>query len=131
MAKQSNVQAISEESLKCGYEVSDISRKAIAVGTLVLMTLTAVMIVGLILIFFWWKGWIQSFYNHKYFLKAPEQIPPQPRLQDNPYGDYQEWLKKQNKVLHFHGWVNRQEGIISIPIDDAMNELIKENERQK
>jgi len=131
MTKQSDVRIISNKSLESGYEVSDISRKTIAIGTFALMILTAIMIIGLILIFFWWKGWIQSFYHQKYFLTAPEQTPQQPRLQDNPYGEYQNWRREQEKLLHSQGWVNREEGTISISIDEAMDQLIQENLEQK
>jgi hypothetical protein len=48
------------------------------------------------------------------------RLPSAPRLQQDPRGEYYtHWLNDQQK-LHNYGWVNKDAGIVRIPIDDAM-----------
>lgn len=47
-------------------------------------------------------------------------LPPQPRLQSNSSLDLQQELAHENYELHNYLWVDRSKGIVSIPIDRAM-----------
>ncbi len=53
-------------------------------------------------------------------------LPPAPRLQVAPSRDFQAYLAHENKILNTYGWVNRQQGIVRIPIQQAMNLLLKQ-----
>lgn len=53
-------------------------------------------------------------------------MPPAPRLQVAPQADYQVYKDHENKVLNTYGWVNHQKGIVRIPIQQAMNLLLKQ-----
>jgi hypothetical protein len=46
--------------------------------------------------------------------------PPEPRLQTNPREDLHDMRVKEDEVLHSYGWVDRNGGIVRIPIDDAI-----------
>jgi hypothetical protein len=50
---------------------------------------------------------------------------PAPRLQERPVQDIRTYLESQERVLNSYGWVDRQKGVVHIPIDRAM-ELIAE-----
>ncbi len=50
-------------------------------------------------------------------------LPPEPRLQQAPIADLQEMLAAQDKLLHTYGWVDRQHGIVRVPIDRAIDML--------
>lgn len=57
---------------------------------------------------------------------AAERPPtPGPRLQVSPEADLEQWLAAEHEKLNSYGWVNREAGIVRIPIDRAI-ELIAE-----
>ena len=55
----------------------------------------------------------------------PRQLPPEPRLQTDPYRDLRELLGAENAILESYGWVDQGAGIARIPIGRAM-ELLTE-----
>lgn len=52
-------------------------------------------------------------------------LPPEPRLQPNPQTDLAVYLEEQKTELDTYGWVDRQNGVVRIPIDRAMELLLK------
>ncbi len=52
-------------------------------------------------------------------------IPPEPRLQVNAPEDLKKLRAQEDSVLNTYGWVDRQKGIVRIPIDRAIDELVK------
>jgi len=53
-------------------------------------------------------------------------LPPEPRLQPKPGNDLQDYLEDQYTELNTYGWVDRSNGIVRIPIDRAMQLLLKQ-----
>src|SRR6266511_3050364 len=53
------------------------------------------------------------------------QLPPEPRLLVNPTRNLQEMRAREDEVLHSYGWVDRQAGIVRIPIDRAIDLLVE------
>jgi hypothetical protein len=55
-------------------------------------------------------------------LAATEQnrVPPEPRLQTSPREDLQNFREQEDTVLKSYGWVDRNAGIVRIPIEEAM-----------
>jgi len=49
-----------------------------------------------------------------------ERLPPAPRLQQKPRNERYEFQIEEQTFLGSYGWMNRDEGIVHIPIDDAM-----------
>jgi uncharacterized iron-regulated membrane protein len=47
-------------------------------------------------------------------------VPPQPRLQTDPRGDLLALREAEDRTLTTYGWVNRNAGIVRIPIEQAM-----------
>jgi len=47
-------------------------------------------------------------------------VPPEPRLQTNPREDLAELRAKEDQVLTSYGWVDKNAGVVRIPIDEAM-----------
>jgi hypothetical protein len=47
-------------------------------------------------------------------------LPPYPRLQQSPWGNLSEFKEAQNKALESYGWVDRQNGVVHLPIERAM-----------
>ena len=52
--------------------------------------------------------------------------PPQPRLQTNPPEDLAQFLVDEEKRINTYYWIDRQKGIVHIPIEQAMQELAEE-----
>jgi hypothetical protein len=46
--------------------------------------------------------------------------PPEPRLQTDPRQDLADMLAKEDDVLGSYGWVDKNAGVVRIPIDAAM-----------
>lgn len=57
-----------------------------------------------------------------YPLAATEdtRVPPEPRLQTNPRQDLRDLLVQEDEILSSYGWVDRNTGVVRIPIDEAM-----------
>jgi len=49
-----------------------------------------------------------------------ERLPPAPRLQQKPQNEFSEFRRDEQSLLEGYGWMNRNEGIVHIPIEDAM-----------
>jgi hypothetical protein len=56
--------------------------------------------------------------------------PPEPRLQVSPRHDMRLMRAEENSMLQSYGWVDRQAGIVHIPIGRAMDLLIEKAEPQ-
>lgn len=46
--------------------------------------------------------------------------PPKPWLQEEPFGDLQALRAHESAVLDHYAWADRGQGVIRMPIDDAM-----------
>jgi hypothetical protein len=50
----------------------------------------------------------------------PQQVPPQPRVEEHPQAELQQLRAEEDRLLSTYGWVDKQKGIVRIPIDRAM-----------
>jgi hypothetical protein len=51
---------------------------------------------------------------------AATRQPPEPRLQTNPRADLQELRAHEDALLNSYGWIDKQDGVVRIPIEEAM-----------
>ena len=56
---------------------------------------------------------------------AMRRLPPEPRLQVNPRGDLANLRRAEDQVLDSYGWVDRNAGIVRIPIEQAMKLMVE------
>ena len=54
-----------------------------------------------------------------------QQFPPQPRIEDHPTVEMEQLNASEDKILSTYGWVNKNAGIVRIPIDQAMELQMK------
>lgn len=47
-------------------------------------------------------------------------IPPEPRLQAKPVLDHEQLMREQELILNSYRWIDRENGIVAIPINHAM-----------
>jgi len=50
-------------------------------------------------------------------------IPPEPRIEVAPYEQLQQLRAKEDHVLNTYAWVNKQAGVVRVPIDRAIDLL--------
>ena len=48
------------------------------------------------------------------------QLPPEPRLQTNPREDLSDLRAREDQILSTYGWVDKNAGVVRIPIEQAM-----------
>jgi hypothetical protein len=53
------------------------------------------------------------------------RLPPSPRLQQFPRTEFYEFRVNELRRLDTYGWVNKDAGIVHIPIDDAMKLVLQ------
>lgn len=51
------------------------------------------------------------------------ELPPEPRLQVRPGSDYERFREREEAALHGYGWVDRERGVVKIPIERAIEVL--------
>ena len=49
-----------------------------------------------------------------------ERLPPAPRLQQFPANELYQFRQTEQSLLDRYGWMNREAGVVHIPIDQAM-----------
>jgi len=52
-------------------------------------------------------------------------LPPGPRLQVNPVLDLEHYREEQREQLENYGWVDKEGGVVRIPIERAMDLMIE------
>jgi hypothetical protein len=105
-----------------GHQPDDVSVRGIfgfGVGFLV----AAVVISGLVWLLFVYLSDREASHAAPVFPLAVDQeqrLPPEPRLQTNPRQDLLDLRAQEDHVLTTYGWVDKNAGIVRIPIDEAM-----------
>ena len=54
------------------------------------------------------------------------QTPPEPRIQPDPNLDLWRLRAREDQILHSYGWSDQKAGTVRIPIDRAMDLLLKQ-----
>lgn len=108
-----------------GYEKRDASIKGLLLFGLGLA-------VTIVVVFFLMK-WTLNFLSAQSPLGPPaapfaneRTLPPSPRLQARPHLDLRSYCEEQLSDLNSYGWVDQQNGVVHIPIDQAMDLLLKQ-----
>jgi hypothetical protein len=115
------------ENLEVHHETTDVNFRAIlAFGAG--MIIVAVGIHFLIWLLF---GYFTSREAQRVPLEYPlaasqgERVPPEPRLQTSPREDLRELRASEDALLDGYGWVDKNAGIVRIPIDEAIRITLK------
>ena len=57
--------------------------------------------------------------------KAPKVAMEEPRLQPDPRGDMDNARAEAMRQLHGYGWIDREKGIVHLPIEEASAGLLE------
>jgi hypothetical protein len=118
MSRDEPQEAGAQNSRRVGHELSDVGAKYISASALIL----AFAIAGNYLI-------VLETFKHFYAgpstpqqtLEGAAPLFPEPRLQVNPRRDLDQLKAQENEVLTTYGWVDRDSGVVRIPIEHAMD----------
>jgi hypothetical protein len=55
-----------------------------------------------------------------------EHLPPEPRIQADPPADLKALRGQEDAILTTYGWVDRQGGVVRVPIDVAMQQVLEQ-----
>lgn len=73
---------------------------------------------------------IFRFFSHEYQTQesakqSQQQIPPEPRIEVEPWQQLVNVHARENHILNTYAWVNQKDGTVRIPINQAIDELAK------
>ena len=105
------------------HETSDVNFRAILASAGGLLALGAV-VYFVVYLFFWSLARREDIASRDlmYPLAAGQgdRLPPEPRLQTNPRRDLKDLRDAEDALLKSYNWVDRNAGVVRIPIDEAM-----------
>ena len=107
------------------HEKRDANLRAIAMFGGVLFLTIAGVLIGMRFLFFHFAK-EQSLGTRQTPFANARVLPPEPRLQTNPRRDLEKYMAAQKRELTTYGWVDRQNGVVRVPIDRAMRILLKQ-----
>src|SRR5580693_4861380 len=105
-----------------GHEQSEVSVRFIVVSLAVLLVgtfLVAVLVVGI------FRFFSNEFQTQESAKQSQQQIPPQPRIEVEPFKQLIDVHAREDHVLSSYAWVDKSQGTVRIPIDQAIDELAK------
>lgn len=103
------------------HETSDVNIRAVF-GFGFGLAIAAVVIGGAVWLLFHYFSAREArptFTEYPLAAEAP-RLPPEPRLQVNPRQDLLDLRAREDQVLDSYSWVDKNEGVVRIPIDRAM-----------
>ena len=109
-----------------GHEQREVNPMLIvwsAVGLAIGTVLSCVIVWGVF-------NYFKSSYEHEYSkipapVAAPAGIPSGPRIQEHPAEEIKALHAHEDHVLGSYAWVDKEDGIVRIPIDRAMDLLLQ------
>jgi len=117
----------SKEALSAGHEVGDIHPKPIIIGLIGVILFSAVSFAVVVVLF--------KFLAADATRTSPRPSPlnptraarmaPEPRLQVDPWGDWDTYKASQDRLLQNYSWVDKESLLVRLPIERAM-ELVLE-----
>lgn len=115
------------------YETRDVKVRPLAVfiaGLTVLLIVSYLIVLGVFRLFNAQKTAADATADPVAVERAalpPEQrLPAEPRIQSDPPGDLQVLRRAEERILNHYGWIDRDAGLVHIPIDQAMKLVVQE-----
>jgi hypothetical protein len=104
------------------HEHSDVNIRAILGFGAALIVVAAVVHLLIYVLFGYFSGREGATVPAEYPLAAAQgqREPPEPRLQTDPRQDLADLRAREDEQLNSYGWVDKNTGIVRIPIDAAM-----------
>jgi hypothetical protein len=119
------VDTTTQKAEQLGHEPSDlhITRTLWVAGGL--LTVIAIVLVSVWILLKLSDEPVESF-DHS-AVSVDQVVSSEPRLQVAPSRELNELLARKRQILHSYGWIDREAEIVHIPIEQAMQLLVKRN----
>jgi len=106
---------------RAGFEESDVNVFAVGkVGiALLLVTILAMALVGGVF------NYLKSMEGGEAKATDPAKVFPEPQLEKTPIPDLKAVRAAEDRVLTTYDWVDKQKGVVRIPIAQAMDMVVK------
>jgi hypothetical protein len=105
------------------HEESDINIRAIFGFGLGLLVVAVVIHIGIYFVFVFFstrEASAKGARNYPLAAGQENRLPPEPRLQTTPRQDLRDLRAAEDQILSGYRWVDRNAGIVRIPISEAM-----------
>ena len=106
-----------------GHEQSEVSVRVIVVSL-------AVLLIGALMVCFLVVGIFQYFHHEnqvdQIVKNTQQQIPPEPRVEEHPWEQLVTVRAREDHVLNTYAWVDQQNGVVRVPINQAIDMLAKQ-----
>jgi hypothetical protein len=115
------------DNVEVQHEESDVNIRAIFGFGAALFVVAIVVHLLIWVLFRYFDGRERLNVPAEYPLAAAQgnRLPPEPRLQENPRQDLSDLRAKEDQILGTYGWVDRNAGVVRIPIDAAMKLVLE------
>lgn len=107
------------------HEVTDVEIRPIATWAVGLIVLTGVVLVLMLWLFTYFAARQAKLDIPLSPLRVTQETPPEPRLEVALDQVLREVRAHEAALLHSYAWVDRQAGVVRIPIERAMTRLIE------
>ena len=104
------------------HEHSDVNITAILAfgGSLIVVAAVIHLLIYVLFGYFTSREQVQTPAEYPLAASQGHREPPEPRLQTDPRQDLADLRAKEDDQLTSYGWVDRNAGVVRIPIDQAM-----------
>ena len=112
-----------------GLTASELGYQPDRTNVRAIVIFTAALGGGLILVFIviWWLQMVFATPDEPpdaFVYETGAQLPPPPRLQESPAKDLEKLRQREHERLNEYAWVDREQGVVRIPIDRAMHLML-------
>jgi hypothetical protein len=113
------------EQRQPGYEVRDVNAWAVGRFGIALVLLCLVAVALLLGLFHYFESTFGGPLPNTGLNMDARSLPPAPTLQRTPVLDLQRFRAAEDEILNSYSWIDRQHGIVHVPIDVAIDLLAK------
>jgi hypothetical protein len=110
------------DNVEVHHEESDVNIAAIFGfgGGLIVVAAVVLLVVYVLFGFFDGRARLGAPAEYPLAVQQGDRLPPEPRLQTNPREDLSELRAREDGILESYGWVDKNAGVVRIPIEVAM-----------
>lgn len=109
------------------HEESDVNIRGVLMfgGALIVAAIVIHLVVGALFKYFDIREARQATPEYPLAAAQENRLPPEPRLQINPRQDLADLRAREDQALAGYSWVDRNAGIVRIPIDEAIKKTLE------
>ena len=109
------------------HEESDVNIRGVLMfgGGLIVAAIVIHLVVGALFKYFDIREARQATPEYPLAAAQENRLPPEPRLQTNPRQDLADLRAREDQVLAGYSWVDRNAGVVRIPIDEAIKKTLE------